>query len=408
MGPFSQSSRKKRLVLAARRLLALCLLAILIAASNPVIASPAPFVRGDVNSDGQVSISDLMALVRYVVINGESISCLDSADIDDDGRVTIGDPILLISALFDPQTPAALPMPFPDPGMDPTDDLLGDCQEPLGFPSGSELPHIYFCDGGSGSSGFAAASGQTSVRAPIYIDSELAIQGITVSISYQSDQLENVSLLFDEGVAVDYQADLRISHTLGELSTSTDPTRFVYGYVVMELLTPIEQIDIPAGEALLLGHLQFDVSQNLNEGDVLVLRFESIPESFGLAGIGNELAIAESPALEPEGTSLHVPVVHRDDLFLRGDVDRDSDVDFADAISLVQWICAGVGDAPSCLDAVDANDDGFVDVADAISLFHAVFGLGTSESSPIAAPYPYEGVDPTTSDSFECVVQTHP
>ena len=388
------------------------ILALLVASTAPVVAAPAPFIRGDVNSDGSVSISDLLVLVRYVVLNGQGISCLDSADVDDDGRITIGDPILLISALFDPEGPGTLPLHYPEAGWDPSDDLLGDCVVPLGYPAGSELPHIYFCDGGNGSSGFAAATGQTSVRAPIYLDSELAVAGFTLSISFESDQIENVSLLFDEGVAVEHEADLRIAHTLETSISTADPTRYLYGYVVMELLPPIGEFDFPAGESLLLGHIEFDVLPDMQEGDVLVLRFESIPEGFGPDGIGNELAIADTPAVVPEGTSLHVPVVHRDDLFLRGDVDRDSDVDLADAISLVQWVSIGAGGPISCPDALDVNDNGAIDIADAVALFHALFGSGSSGSgatSMIAAPYPYPGIDPTTDgDPLSCVVHDHP
>jgi len=80
------------------------------------------FVRGDVNEDGVVDISDVVATLVFLFAGGPGPACLDRADVDDDGTVRINDPIYLLGWLFGggPQVPA----PFPEPGKDPTPDNL--------------------------------------------------------------------------------------------------------------------------------------------------------------------------------------------------------------------------------------------------------------------------------------------
>lgn len=83
------------------------------------------FIRGEVNSDGILDISDAMHIFEYVFVGTAEVPrCLDSADANDDGDLDISDPVLLLDHLFVGDLhPAA---PFPDAGSDPTDD------DPLG------------------------------------------------------------------------------------------------------------------------------------------------------------------------------------------------------------------------------------------------------------------------------------
>ncbi len=57
---------------------------------------------------------------------------------------------------------------------------------------------------------------------------------------------------------------------------------------------------------------------------------------------------------------------------------------------------AGAG-TPPCFDAADANDDGRVNIADAVTLLSFLFDGG----STLPAPYPDSGFDPT-QDSLSC------
>ena len=84
------------------------------------------FRRGDSNGDGVVQLADLMFLLDYHLLDGAAPACKDAADVNDDDRLDIADPIYGISYLFgDGPLP---PSPHIDCGGDPTADDLG-CEE---------------------------------------------------------------------------------------------------------------------------------------------------------------------------------------------------------------------------------------------------------------------------------------
>ena len=56
-------------------------------------------VPGDVNGDGQVDISDAIAILSYLFMGG-SLRCPNNADINGDGTVDISDPVKLLGKLF--------------------------------------------------------------------------------------------------------------------------------------------------------------------------------------------------------------------------------------------------------------------------------------------------------------------
>ena len=80
------------------------------------------FLRGDVTCDGLVNIADVALIAAYVAGSGPAPVILDSADVDDNGAVHIGDAVVLATWLFDGGVPPAAP--FPTPGTDPTPDGL--------------------------------------------------------------------------------------------------------------------------------------------------------------------------------------------------------------------------------------------------------------------------------------------
>ncbi len=87
------------------------------------------FIRGDCNEDGTVDLrdaavnDDLAALIAYLDGTGPLLACEDRCDLNDDGMISIADisyfTLHIISA-GEPDVPA----PFPDPGIDPTEDSL--------------------------------------------------------------------------------------------------------------------------------------------------------------------------------------------------------------------------------------------------------------------------------------------
>ena len=84
----------------------------------------ARFLRGDSNDDGQVDVSDAVAVLGYLFQGGEAPYCADASDANDDGEVNIGDPILMLRSLF--QGTARISAPYPRAGYDRTPDEL-DC-----------------------------------------------------------------------------------------------------------------------------------------------------------------------------------------------------------------------------------------------------------------------------------------
>lgn len=85
------------------------------------------FLRGDVDDNGFVNLTDAVALLLYLFQQGNEPNCTDSTDIDDNGFVNLTDGVSLLNHLFRagpaPQAPG-----FLECGVDPTaDDALGNC-----------------------------------------------------------------------------------------------------------------------------------------------------------------------------------------------------------------------------------------------------------------------------------------
>lgn len=88
--------------------------------------NPLGFVRGDVNLDLAVDISDAVSVLAALFTPGsDPVACPDAADANDDGAVDVSDPIATLSFLF--SGGLSLPDPFPACGVDPTADGLAFC-----------------------------------------------------------------------------------------------------------------------------------------------------------------------------------------------------------------------------------------------------------------------------------------
>ena len=97
--------------------------------SFPVVVStrprgvPGTFIRGDVNSDGQLNLSDGIALINYLFLTHIQPDCLDAADADDSGKLNLLDVTEILNRLFFGAD--SLPPPGPEtPWFDSTDDEL--------------------------------------------------------------------------------------------------------------------------------------------------------------------------------------------------------------------------------------------------------------------------------------------
>jgi hypothetical protein len=85
--------------------------------------------------------------------------------------------------------------------------------------------------------------------------------------------------------------------------------------------------------------------------------------------------------------------------FRRGDVDGSGEVDISDGVSVFNYLFLGAA-SPSCLDAMDSNDDGAHDITDGIFLLNWLF-LGGPVPPPPSPDAPCAGFDPTP-DAIGC------
>ncbi|MGE3165182.1 MAG: IPT/TIG domain-containing protein [Planctomycetota bacterium] len=79
--------------------------------------------------------------------------------------------------------------------------------------------------------------------------------------------------------------------------------------------------------------------------------------------------------------------------FVRGDSDGNGLAGLGDAVTLLNYLFVTGTPEPSCLDALDVNDDGLLGVDDALHLLQYLFTNGPAPSTP----YPDSGLDPTPS-----------
>lgn len=87
------------------------------------VAPAAQLIRADSNGDGAVDISDAVNTLNFLFLGSGSVACADAADANDSGDVDISDAIFTLGFLFSGGV-ADPPAPFPEPGADPTDDVL--------------------------------------------------------------------------------------------------------------------------------------------------------------------------------------------------------------------------------------------------------------------------------------------
>ncbi|MEC9475666.1 MAG: HYR domain-containing protein [Planctomycetota bacterium] len=82
-----------------------------------------PFQRGDANDTGDVDLTDPIYILEYVVGIGPVVSCLDTADVNNDESLDISDVVYLLQHMFLATAPPAAPFGFC--GLDPDGISIG-------------------------------------------------------------------------------------------------------------------------------------------------------------------------------------------------------------------------------------------------------------------------------------------
>ena len=89
-------------------------------------ASPTAFIRGDINGDQSINISDVISGLQYL-FGGGSLTCLDAANTNSDNSLDLSDAVYLLIHLFSGGAPPGLPHPSCGTGPILTDCQIGTC-----------------------------------------------------------------------------------------------------------------------------------------------------------------------------------------------------------------------------------------------------------------------------------------
>jgi hypothetical protein len=396
----------------------LFLVVILLQAARLPAVDPVPFVRGDANTDGFLSTADLLTIQHWLFAGDSAPTCIDSADVDDDGRVDLCDAIGVGVYLFqmggcghnnDPvDYGSAPPAPFPAMGADPTPD---------------EAPYMS-CDGFSVTPpvatddvlrlGDVEATPGGEVEIPIYVMNELPVEAVQLVVKYDPSVLQIGSgpeAITYTGTYYEQFYGKTFHHQHGT-GTYFEPITFAHTYaedgfftaaIVPDILA-LGLFQVPGGTETLVAKIRASVSPDVPVGTLI--RVDPLDgldgQGYGPFHLRNELTYKGSgryPTIAPRtvGGVLRIGVDGDISFFVRGDANGDDRVDVSDSVFVLHFLFVG-GPEPRCFDAADTDDDGALFITDAIAILTQLF-LGIDK---IAPPYPVAGVDPNPDFLKKC------
>ena len=329
------------------------------------------FLRGDANQDGVVSIADRIFIQRYHFVGGREPSCLDSADFDDDGQITLVDYVSLAISVA-AQDAEDIPGPFPTAGEDPTaDDIDCDSYFVEAAPETEDIVEIGEIDGAPG----------LEIDIPVRVVAGRKTEALELVIRYDPDLFEPIKVDFDDT----YHEERREicgpgSSGLAELTAIPEDRVFVVTLVGSFLP---RECALPVGESIAL-RIHGLVPTGAPTGsfaELTLVRDDSRYGPFGLRTALVQIIDAISTGTLPRTVDGGIHIIDPDDRrFERGDANGDSSFDIADPMYVASYLFLG-GDPLICPDAGAANDDGALDISDALAAVrHLFFG------SPLGNP----------------------
>jgi len=167
-----------------------------------VVLSGKAFIRGDVNADGSVNVTDVIWLLNNMM--PPTYSCNDAADCNDDGSINMTDAVFALQHL----TPPTFPEPNLECGPDPTPDSL-ECESfpPCGGkfspPSSDHDRHL---DSSRVVMRKVRARGDT-LDYVVELHNEVDILGLQFTIEYDNKSMEFLGVderNFTSGDEIDY------------------------------------------------------------------------------------------------------------------------------------------------------------------------------------------------------------
>lgn len=324
------------------------------------------FRRGDADHDGIVgTVIDVMAASPFAA----PYACDAAADANGDGVINVADQVEIFSYAIGQGT---LMGPGPDCGPDPTTFLtcVAPCPTPGPMtPDPNDILRL--------TDEFAQTGQEVAVEVLYTHDEDTS--GYSFAVRHDPTRLQLLEI--ELGAALGPTADQFFFY----LEPLPDGW-FVFAVtnqITVDLIPGTDQqLFVARYEALAPGVTPVWFADDLGSPPVL-------PRT----GLGNGVG----PPTGRIPTTVDGSVsIDTEPFFRRGDVNRDSVVDIADAI----WIFSNLFGASSlpfpCQDAADANDDQNLNIADGVFILGYLF----TPPMPLADPGPVCGVDPTL-DSFE-------
>ena len=361
------------------------------------------FIRGDANVDRKTTIADVFLILRYLSL-GSSIACKSAADVDDNGRIEQLDALLLLGSLFYRHAPP--PPPYVKAGTDPTPaDGLG-CRQGLrrglGGNVGADAPAgeaVKVCENDKWGADLElihfrgpimAYPGESRVRVPIELRSPGELEGFTISLRAESPHIELLKLDMAGTIIAAERPDWTYTYT-GEREAG-----YLSASVALSMSAPFRTLPPLNDEAV--AFLEIGIHPDAPVGETLEVSFADLPGGDDLRPVSNEVS-RRGFSQDLGACGLRIQVVSGEDLFVRGDVNRDRLLNLTDVIVALTALFLGGNEesALPCPDAADVDDSGSVDLTDAIGLASYLFGWAAAPRSP----YPDAGRD-TTADPLGC------
>ena len=200
-----------------------------------------------------------------------------------------------------------------------------------------------------------AFAGELDHLVDVVVNNSVNVQGFSLAITYDPAILNCTSFGIEDTIT-----DVTGAEFVEEI-INVVPGQAILG-VLLDVIPPYNSQMIPAsGLALPFAKLRFEVSETVTSNVATPIRFT---DNIGTPPIENLLVIAGSSVL-PVTVDTFLPI-RGIAIFLRGDADGSLDLDLADVIQSVFYVTNQCPECPpiTCMVALDANDDGGVDIAD--------------------------------------------
>lgn len=334
-----------------------------------------PFLRGDANWDGTVSIADALYIRRYLFGGQAAPICFDAADANDDGRLDIADQVTIVYATL--LAGVIFPEPYPLPGLDLTFDYM-DCE------GGDIIPGV-FTEDVLRIGEVEAAPGQ-EVMVPVFISNLIPVEAFQLVIRFDPELFTPVEGGLDfAGTAYDilYGVEVRPPDFSSLHVPEGDDHILVGAMWSFTLDKPV----LP-GEDQLLVRIRGLVSSDAVPGETIELEPDNGPngEGVGIHRFRNEITShgeSRYVAFYPKTVIGFVKIKDNPTTmdYLRSDSNGDGSLNIADAVFTLMYLFCH-GQVPACPDAADANDNGKLDIGDSIMTLDYLFGSGSTVQVP--------------------------